>query len=98
MFNLIMFTVSGLALAIVVRGWVLSVMWGWFIAPLGVPEITIASAIGISLVVALLTNKTDNSGPTEKRSVQQYIEVVVTHAFLAPLMTLLFGWLVVQFV
>lgn len=98
MFNLIMFTVSGLVLAVVVRGWVLSMLWGWFIAPLGVPEITIASAIGISLVVALLTNKTDNSGPTEKRSVQQHIEVVVTHAFLAPLMTLLFGWLIVQFV
>ncbi len=35
----------------VVRGFVLSYLWSWFVAPLGIPEIGIAHAIGISLIV-----------------------------------------------
>ena len=37
----------------VYTGWVLSIMWGWFIAPLGLPSITIPWAIGIMLSVGI---------------------------------------------
>lgn len=37
------------------KGWVLSVMWGWFIVPaLDVPRLGVIPAIGISLLVSLL--------------------------------------------
>lgn len=38
----------------IINGWVLSVLWGWFIWPLGVKAISIPEAIGISVVVQAL--------------------------------------------
>lgn len=40
--------------AMILRGYVLSVLWRWFVVPLGVPEIGIAQAIGISIIVGLV--------------------------------------------
>lgn len=39
---------------VMLRGFVLSRLWQWFIAPLGVAQIGIAQAIGISILVGLL--------------------------------------------
>jgi hypothetical protein len=39
----------------VVRGFVLSYLWQWFVVPFGLPSITVAHAIGISLIVSFLT-------------------------------------------
>lgn len=36
------------------NGWVLSVLWGWFIWPLGVKAISIPEAIGIFIVIQSL--------------------------------------------
>lgn len=53
-------TLAGLALLFVILttllgGLVLQDLWGWFIVPLGVMQISIVHAIGISLVVRLVT-------------------------------------------
>lgn len=47
----------GLAVAIVVvallvveQGWAISVLWGWFLVPLGAPAIGIAAAVGIAVL------------------------------------------------
>lgn len=37
------------------NGFVLKYLWGWFIVPLGVKQIGIAHAIGVSLIVGYLT-------------------------------------------
>jgi hypothetical protein len=39
---------------IVFDGWVLSVVWGWFITPVFNVNLTIVQAIGFNLVVSLL--------------------------------------------
>lgn len=39
-----------------VRGFVLSYLWAWFIVPLGAPQIGIAHAIGLSLLVGMFTS------------------------------------------
>lgn len=47
-----------LALAIplgILRGWVLSLLWGWYVTPLGVPAIGVVQAIGLTWLVGLLT-------------------------------------------
>jgi hypothetical protein len=57
----------GLALAwliwapigIVVNGWLLSLLWLWFAVPLGAPRIGIAHAIGVSLLVRVITYDPD---------------------------------------
>lgn len=48
-----------LASLAIVRGLVLSALWGWFVTPLGPPDIGIAEAIGISLIVGMLTTSKD---------------------------------------
>lgn len=37
------------------RAWVLTLLWAWFVSPLGVVEIGLWQAIGISTFVTLLT-------------------------------------------
>jgi hypothetical protein len=37
------------------RGFVLSVLWGWFVVRLGVPPIGIVNAIGLSFLISFLT-------------------------------------------
>jgi len=45
-------TVAGIAWA----GYVLTVLWGWFVVPLfGLPELTIPAGLGLSLVVGYMT-------------------------------------------
>lgn len=42
----------------ILEGWVLSILWRWFVAPaLGVPVLTVAQAIGFALVVAFLRDR-----------------------------------------
>lgn len=59
---------GGLAVAFVLacyRGLMLSTFWSWFIMPVfkDVPAIGIATACGISLLVACLTHQTSSSKP-----------------------------------
>jgi hypothetical protein len=44
------------------RGWALSLIWLWFMVPLGVPEIGLFHAWGLSLVVGMFTG----NGKSEK--------------------------------
>jgi len=44
-------------LLFILSGYILSLLWTWFIAPLGVPEISVVQAIGIYVLVTFLTNK-----------------------------------------
>ena len=39
---------------VVWRGFVLSILWGWYAVPLGLPPIGLIEAIGVSLVVGFL--------------------------------------------
>lgn len=42
--------------SIVVRGWVLSILWSWFITPVfHAPKLSVAAAAGLSSIVSLLT-------------------------------------------
>ena len=36
-------------------GFVLSIMWTWFLVPIGLPKLGIAHAIGITMIVRMLT-------------------------------------------
>ena len=40
-------------------GLVLSLLWGWFFVPLGLPQIGIGLALGISLTLSYLTHQFD---------------------------------------
>ena len=77
------------------HGWVLSIVWGWFIVPLfGLPSLSIAYAVGLVLVAGMFRgeSKTD-----EDDDVVYRIAKSLGNAFLGPLLVLGLAWIVVQF-
>lgn len=51
-------------------GYVLTCLWGWFVVPtFALPPLTLAQAIGVSLIVGYLTNAEVTGGPLAARPV-----------------------------
>lgn len=88
-----LFIVLGVAAFIafiaILRGFALSYLWQWFITPFGLPELGIAHAIGISMIVGFLTYQHNGSEEANKG--------VLAVTFLSPLMALFFGYIVHSF-
>lgn len=78
------------AVVMVIHGLVLSKMWGWFIAPLGLPTIGLLQGAGIACIIdlATLSLKRDDS----QKGKSAWIQVGVL--FLAPLVELGIGYLI----
>ena len=91
--------VIGIVLSSAWMGYVLSILWAWFISPIfHIAPITIPLAIGLSLVVRMLTNPGyEEPDEKQKNGKQQPIKFYV-HAFLYPLFALLMGAIVHAFV
>ena len=83
---------------IVTKGWVLSVIWSWFIVPVtGLPLLSIPMAIGFSVAVGLITQQSQKID-TEKKELLVSIAEIIGYGVLAPLFTLGFAWIIYQFV
>jgi hypothetical protein len=61
---------------VVLRGFVLSRLWGWFIVPLGLPSIGIAQACGIALILGFLSYS--KSTTTKDNYVERTVEAFVS--------------------
>jgi hypothetical protein len=94
------FAILGIAALVVtmavMRGWVLSIMWDWFIVPLGVAALSIPAAIGVALVVGLLTHSSSGSNSTEKGELSDRAGRLVG-LILSPLLILGMGAIVKRF-
>lgn len=55
------FGILSLPFTIPLRGWALSMLWAWFLVPLGAPPLSVAQACGVSLLVAYLTYTIDTA-------------------------------------
>jgi hypothetical protein len=76
---------------IILRGWVLSILWSWFIAlQFKVQEIQVAHAIGLSLIVSYLTRTPSSS--IDFKDIKTYVGIVSL-----PLVILGMGWIVYKF-
>ena len=71
------------------KGFVLSVLWGWFAVPLGVPAIGIAGAIGIALLVGMLSHQ---AGKDDRE-----IEEIIGASLGGPILVLIIGAIVKLF-
>ncbi len=89
-----MFTISTIIVAVVVRAWVFTLLWSWFVVPLGAPEVGIATAVGLALIISLFTQHLAKEETKDKSMIND----LITRAFLAPIVTLIVGWLVTYFV
>lgn len=82
--------------ALVVRGFVVSIMWQWFVVPLfHLPELSIPYAVGLSILVGLLTYQ--QQPDVEKKSKTDKIVKVLMPIF-SPLITLFIAWIVHLFI
>jgi hypothetical protein len=93
------FAIATVGLAIIVRGWVLTVLWSWFVVPtFSLPELSIPVALGFTLIVGMFTHhlaqKTAND---TTRSTATKVGEVIGAAIVNPLIVLLFGWIIQSF-
>jgi hypothetical protein len=87
-----------LALSLIWRGYVLAVLWGWFAVPtFGLPELALAPAMGLSLVVSFLTYQIDATKKQEGSEMARFTKAAA-HSLLMPALALGVGWVVHQFV
>ncbi len=90
--------VALLVLSSLLRGYAFSVLWGWFMVPtLGLPHLSVAQAIGIAMVVSFLTYHDTSNIPKKEESAGATIARGVSFAVAYPLLALLIGWVVHQY-
>lgn len=88
-----------LVVSSIANGFVLSVLWGWFVIPLfEVPSLTIAQAVGFSMVVSFLTYQYNDSDKKEEKSLTERIVYLILLAIMRPALVLVTGYIVHLFV
>ncbi len=79
-----------LAAGLLLHAYALSMLWLWFIVPLGAPVLGLVPALGVQLVVnAMLQRPPPKVDPENPELAQKAIAVLVV-----PLALLAFGWIV----
>lgn len=91
--GLIIAAIVGLFLFVIYNAWVLTILWSWFIVPLGVKALSIAHACGFTLVTGLILS---NRGVKENKGKDDWVSSIITWLLL-PLVALFFGWIYVGF-
>ena len=80
------------AVSVIVRGWVICVMWGWFISPaLGIPKLYLALGVGVSLFIQVAT--IDLSVTRKKMDEIEDTLKIIGKGFLAYGYALALGWI-----
>lgn len=75
------------------RGFVLATLWAWFmVAGLHLPAISVPLAIGLSLLVGMLTNHRTGNEIEKDRNGFEAIGYSCVMSFLYPAFTLLIGY------
>ncbi len=88
-------TVALLVVNSVFNGYVLNVLWGWFMVPVfHLPQLSIVPAIGIAIVVGYLTYQAKPDCQKVKRTMGQTIALATANAIERPLFALFFGYVV----
>lgn len=81
-----------LALGSVMKGIALVMLWKWFVAPLGVPVLSLFQAVGIALIWEVLTETYHESPSDIAAKGLDYAGEKLGGAITSPLVALLFGW------
>ena len=87
--------------ALILNGWVLSILWRWYIVPATHwHALSVAQGAGIMLVLGLArgTQSTQTQSLNGIKSNKTRYIAAVTLVFSLPLFALAFGWIIFQFV
>ena len=94
--GIITVTLVTMVLSTLLNGWAFSLLWEWFVAPLGYPVLSIPQAIGLTMIIAYATHqyqRDENKG-------KPFTEVLawgVSLAIVKPLMSLGIGLIIKSF-
>lgn len=92
----LIFLVSVIVLVVIssiLRGYVLSVMWGWFVVPtFGLPPLNIPIAIGLALIIAFTTHQ------VSLKKEEQDFGSQIGNSLIYPILLLGIGWIVTLFI
>lgn len=86
---------GSLGVSFVLWGWAGSVLWGWFVVPLGAVEISLWHAAGLRAMLSLVTGR-KRADADERDSLTVALEGFGA-AVLVPLLALGFGWVAKAF-
>lgn len=89
--NLLLARLLLLPFSLFLNALALSIIWGWFIVPMGMMPLGLAQAAGVSLVVGYLTHQI--SPQKDERELPELIALVL----LWPLTVLGIGWVIQLF-
>lgn len=97
-FGVIVIALASVFFGAMVGGWVLSIVWTWFVIPLFpmAPILTIPQAIGFSLVTGMLAGNNSDSDNKE-RTLGETITRLLAVAFGRPLFILLLAYIIKSF-
>jgi hypothetical protein len=87
----IMGVIAAFVGTVCIRAWVLSILWAWFVVPIGVIALSVPHAIGFACVCQLILGTT-----TKPKEDEDFAGIVVMGILLA-LLSLGFGWIVKSF-
>lgn len=62
---------------ILFEGYVFKVMWGWFVAPLGLPKISVAHAYGLLLILTVARFEHKTAGRQTPKEVWNRVSMTV---------------------
>jgi hypothetical protein len=90
-----------LVITSVVEGYVLSILWRWFVIDTfgaSIPQISVAQAIGLALVMNLLIDHTSSSNSDSSSSPVEILLLGLGLSLLKAGVALFWGWVIYQFV
>lgn len=73
------------------RGYALSWLWAWFVVPLGIMPISLVWALGISLIMYVLTDHSTSSEYSGKE-MSEIVGIFFSNALIQPVLVLAMGW------
>lgn len=85
--------VAAIVVAALLKGWALTVLWGWFVAPVfHLPQLSLPAAIGLGAIVSFLTWEGVDAQEPERTRTERIARVIVVWS--RPLLAVGFGWVV----
>lgn len=86
-----------IALASIFNGYVLSILWGWFMVPtFGLPVLSVAPAIGVALIVSYLTYQSIDTQEKDEDSTTKLVKSSIM-VFIRAALALFIGWIIQMF-
>jgi len=86
------------ALGFILNGWAVSLLWEWFIATkFGIPSISIAHGVGLTVLAMMLTSQVLIVPKTTKEA-EEAIQAAMVLYFVKPIVCLIVGFFIHLFV